>query len=106
MLWGIISLIRSLVRHHFRRWLSGLLLTLCGAAFIFMTVWGLNYFAPPMSDRLGLETQERTPAELREVTAYFLQKANETAPLGRARCRRRHCGLGPLSARQAGRGGL
>lgn len=28
-----------------------------------------------------LETQERTPAELREVTAYFLQKANETAPL-------------------------
>ena len=34
-----------------------------------------------MSDRLGLETQERTPAELREVTAYFLQKANETVPL-------------------------
>ena len=72
VLWGVISLIRSLVRHHFLRWLSGLLLTLCGAAFIFMTVWGLNYFAPPMSDRLGLETQERTPAELREVTAYFL----------------------------------
>ena len=81
VLWGIISLIRSLVRHHFLRWLSGLLLTLCGAAFFFMAVWGLNYFAPPMSDRLGLETQERTPAELREVTAYFLQKANETAPL-------------------------
>ena len=75
VLWGIISLIRSLVRHHFLRWLSGLLLTLCGAAFFFMAVWGLNYFAPPMSDRLGLETQERTPAELREVTAYFLQKA-------------------------------
>ena len=81
VLWGVISLIRSLVRHHFLRWLSGLLLTLCGAAFFFMAVWGLNYFAPPMSDRLGLETQERTPAELREVTAYFLQKANETAPL-------------------------
>ena len=81
VLWGIISLIRSLVHHHFLRWLSGLLLTLCFAAFFFMTVWGLNYFAPPMSDRLGLETQERTPAELREVTAYFLQKANETAPL-------------------------
>ena len=81
VLWGIISLIRSLVHHHFLRWLSGLLLTLCGAAFFFMAVWGLNYFAPPMSDRLGLETQERTPAELREVTAYFLQKANETAPL-------------------------
>ena len=46
-----------------------------------MTVWGLNYFAPPMSERLGMETQERTAAELREVTAYFLQKANETAPL-------------------------
>ena len=81
VLWGVISLIRSLVRHHFLRWLSGLLLTLCGAAFFIMAVWGLNYFAPPMSDRLGLETQERTPAELREVTAYFLQKANETAPL-------------------------
>ena len=60
VLWGVISLIRSLVRHHFLRWLSGLLLTLCGAAFFFMAVWGLNYFAPPMSDRLGLETQERT----------------------------------------------
>ena len=69
VLWGVISLIRSLVRHHFLRWLSGLLLTLCGAAFFFMAVWGLNYFAPPMSDRLGLETQERTPAELREVTS-------------------------------------
>lgn len=54
VLWGIISLIRSLVRHHFLRWLSSLLLTLCGAAFFFMAVWGLNYFAPPMSDRLGL----------------------------------------------------
>ena len=53
VLWGIISLIRSLVRHHFLRWLSGLLLTLCFAAFFFMTVWGLNYFAPPMSERLG-----------------------------------------------------
>ena len=81
VLWGILSLIRSLVRHHFLRWLSGLLLTLCFAAFFFMTVWGLNYFAPPMSERLGMETQERTAAELREVTAYFLQKANETAPL-------------------------
>lgn len=81
VLWGIISLIRSLVHHHFLRWLSGLLLTLCFAAFFFMTVWGLNYFAPPMSERLGMETQERTAAELREVTAYFLQKANETAPL-------------------------
>ena len=81
VLWGVISLIRSLVRHHFLRWLSGLLLTLCGAAFFFMAVWGLNYFAPPMSERLGMETQERTAAELREVTAYFLQKANETAPL-------------------------
>ena len=78
VLWGIISLIRSLVHHHFLRWLSGLLLTLCGAAFFFMAVWGLNYFAPPMSERLGMETQERTAAELREVTAYFLQKANET----------------------------
>ena len=26
VLWGVISLIRSLVRHHFLRWLSGLLL--------------------------------------------------------------------------------
>lgn len=69
------------MHHHFLRWLSGLLLTLCFAAFFFMTVWGLNYFAPPMSERLGMETQERTAAELREVTAYFLQKANETAPL-------------------------
>ena len=68
VLWGIISLIRSLVHHHFLRWLSGLLLTLCFAAFFFMTVWGLNYFAPPMSERLGMETQERTAAELREVT--------------------------------------
>ena len=56
VLWGVISLIRSLVRHHFLRWLSGLLLTLCGAAFFFMAVWGLNYFAPPMSERLGMET--------------------------------------------------
>ena len=56
VLWGIISLIRSLVHHHFLRWLSGLLLTLCGAAFFFMAVWGLNYFAPPMSERLGMET--------------------------------------------------
>ena len=39
VLWGILSLIRSLVRHHFLRWLSGLLLTLCFAAFFFSEKW-------------------------------------------------------------------
>ena len=81
VLWGIISLIRSLVHHHFLRWLSGLLLTLCGAAFFFMAVWGLNYFAPPMSERLGMETQERTAAELREATGAPVIASAIDAPL-------------------------
>lgn len=81
VLWAVISLVLALTRGRFLRWITGLVEALCFAAFFFVAVWGLNYFAPPMADRLGLNVEEYTPGELRLAAEYYLQMANETAPL-------------------------
>lgn len=75
----IVTLIICLAKHRFLRWLTGVLLTVSIGCFFFITVWGLNYFAPPMQERLGLQVRQYTVSELREATEYYLAQANEAA---------------------------
>ena len=74
--WLVVSLILSLRKSHFLRWLTGVLEIVCAGVFLFVAIWGLNYFAPPMQERLGFEVGQYTAAELREATEYYLAQAN------------------------------
>ena len=77
----LISFIVYLCKGRFLRWATGWLVFLCAGIFFFVGAWGLNYFAPPMEERLGFQVEEYTPQELREATEYYLAKANAAAPL-------------------------
>lgn len=74
--WLIVSLILSLKKSRFLCWLTGVAELACAGVFVFVAVWGLNYFAPPMQQRLGFEVEQYTVQELREATEYYLAQAN------------------------------
>lgn len=79
LLWFIVSLIRAIVRRRMVRWLTGVLLSVCTIVTLFVAIWGLNYYAPSMTERLGLPDRQYTPAELKEAASYFRDRANELA---------------------------
>ena len=64
-----------------RRYLAVILLIAgCHAAF-FTFAWGLNYYASPLGELIGLEVREYSQQELYDTALYYLELANETAPL-------------------------
>lgn len=79
ILWFFISLVRAIVKKHIVRWLTGVLLCVCILLTAFVGIWGLNYYAPPMRERLGLSDRQFTVAELKEATVYYRDRANEFA---------------------------
>lgn len=79
VLWFLVSLIRAIVRRRMVRWLTGMLLSVCTLVAAFVAIWGLNYYAPPMAERLGLPERQYTPAELKEAATYYRDRANELA---------------------------
>lgn len=79
ILWFFVSLFLAVFRGRIIKWLTGVLLAAMIAAFWFVSVWGLNYFAPKMNERLGLSDTQYDVRQLREVTEYFRDRANETA---------------------------
>ena len=79
LIWFIISLIRAIVKKRMVRWLTGVLLIACILVTAFVGIWGLNYYAPPMRERLGLSDRQFTVAELKEATIYYRDRANELA---------------------------
>lgn len=79
VVWLLFTLVRALRRGRIIRWAAGLLLGVCTVLFLFVGLWGLNYYAPSMQSRLALPEKQYTPAELKEATAYFLARANELA---------------------------
>ena len=56
-------------------WLSGVVLTLSVLVFLFVALWGLNHYAPPISEELGLDVREYSQDELTAATAYYMQEA-------------------------------
>lgn len=79
VLWFLISLIRAIIRKAFLRWVTGVLLVVCIGVTAFLGLWGLNYYAPPMQERLGLTHRQYTREELLQAAAYYRDKVNETA---------------------------
>lgn len=79
ILWTVITLIRALCRGRFLRWASGLFLGLSVGVFLFVALWGLNYYAPSISQRMGLAEKQYTVEQLEEAARYYLDKANAAA---------------------------
>ncbi len=81
ILWLIYTFINSF-RHAtgILRWLTGLIEGASLLVFLFMAVWGLNYFDPDTTgDRLGLELRQYSVEELQRATEYYLSQANDYA---------------------------
>lgn len=79
ILWFVITLVRAIVKKRMVRWLTGALLVLCALLTAFVCIWGLNYYAPPMRERLGLSDRQFTVEELKEATIYYRDRAGELA---------------------------
>lgn len=77
--WLFYSLIRSLIKHRFLRWLAGLYFGVSIGVFLFVSLWGLNHFGSSLAERLDLDVPPSTEAELKQATAFYLSRANELA---------------------------
>ena len=56
---------------------GGWMLSIAAAVYLLHTLmWGLNYYAGPLSDDLRLEVAQYTLSELKEATEYYRDKAN------------------------------
>ena len=81
ILWAIYSFI-GIFRHRtgLLRWLAGVVEGASLFAFVFVAVWGLNYFDPStLGDTLALEIHPYSEAELQTATEYYLALANADA---------------------------
>jgi len=63
----------------FVSWLAGVALLVCGIAFGFVALWGLNHFAPPISERVGLEVTQYSREQLISATKYMAEQAGHWA---------------------------
>jgi len=75
----IVTLVRAIIKRRMVRWVTGVLLSVSILAFAFVGIWGLNYYAPPMAERLGMEQRQFTTDELKEACKYYRDMANSAA---------------------------
>lgn len=79
----IFSLVRAFTRTEgawaLLRYAMDLLFTVVFLIFLFVVAWGLNYLAPPLEDRLGLNVRERPEAALIETANWLLEAVNAEA---------------------------
>ena len=91
-LWLIFTFVRALHRKRFVRWLSGLLLAAVLLVNLYVSVWGLNYFAPPVRavyDRPAPRGDGIFPRACgRERAAAAAQRRRHAARRGLRRLRR------------------
>ena len=60
-------------------WLTGLVVFLSAGVLVFTALWGLNYFAPSLDSRLGLEKTPYSTQTLKEATMYLADRAGQAA---------------------------
>lgn len=81
-LWAVYTLARCFSRHRgFLTWLSGVLLGVSAAVFLFVGLWGLGHFGPKAGEQLGLETRPYTADELYAAAAHYADQASAYALL-------------------------
>lgn len=63
----------------FLSFLSTVILTISIVVGFSQLAWGLNYYAEPLADSLGIPVSRYTEEELMDAAEYYIQKANEYA---------------------------
>lgn len=79
LLLDLILLIRAFTKKHFWRWLAGQLLVLSIGVFLFVSLYGLNYYAPTIAQQMELPEKTYTVQELKEATLYYRDMAQQAA---------------------------
>ena len=78
---GVSLAVTVLRRESLLRWL-GWVFSLVAASVLFLVgSWGLNHYAPPLSDDLGLKIEEYSQEQLMEASVYCWTQAARLAPL-------------------------
>lgn len=74
------TLVRTFThKRGFLCWLAGVALFLSVMVFLFVGLWGLNHYAPPLAERVGLTVTGYTKAQLTDTTAYMAARAGALA---------------------------
>lgn len=60
-------------------WAAGLVLLVSILLFVFTALWGVNHYAPPVSERVGLQVTEYSVSQLTETANYMAAQANHWA---------------------------
>lgn len=57
------------------QWFASLVCVALSLSLMFVGIWGLNHYAPPLSQDLGLEVGEYSQEELLDATRHYLNQA-------------------------------
>ena len=71
----VIWLIWAISKKKFLLWLTGVLEFGAVLVFLYVGIWGLNYFDRPLDEKLGMEVRNYTQAELEEAARYYATQA-------------------------------
>ena len=73
------AVIMVLLKWNFVQWLGWVCTALSVIVLLYTAVFGLNYYAGPLSEDIRLEETEYTLTELEKTTVYFRNQANKLA---------------------------
>lgn len=82
VLWFFYTLVRTFSQHRsILRWLSGVAVGACTALFLFVGLWGLGHFGPPVTQQLDLEVGQYTKQELYDAAVFYTDEASRLSVL-------------------------
>ena len=84
LLWGALILVVTgvlmyIFKWNFFQWLGWVLATISCVVLLNTGIYGLNAYASPLADDMGLPITDYTVSELNEAAVYFRDQANELA---------------------------
>lgn len=76
VLGGLTLLVRSILLKRFLHWLARAAVTVSTLVFLFVALWGLNFFGPDISESVGLSMRDYTVSELKQALNYYADEAS------------------------------
>ena len=68
-------LVVAIRKHRLPGFLASVLECACGAALLFMLLWGLNHLAPPIEEQLGMKLEDYTVQDLQQAAVWYAKRA-------------------------------
>ncbi len=79
LVWTIYTLIRDVSDLQLLRWITGFALSVSVGVFALTLLWGLNYYSPPMHQRMDLSGRDYSVSQLKQAAVYYRDRANQAA---------------------------